>query len=328
VSGKRGLDKSGLDSMFEPLKKVVREKQSGETVVEVAVKNLLPNPFQPRHTFDEKALGDLTESIRQSGVLQPLIVRKKGRAYEIVAGERRWRAAKAAGLNKVPVVIRNYDDPMMMEVALIENMQRSDLDPLEEARGIKAMMDALGLTQDAAARRLGMSRTSLANLLRLLNLPAKAAELVSARRLTMGQVRPLLGLNKAEQIEKLASRAAEEGWSARMMEEYVAGEKSGLKQKELLEQLNQKREENKEGKKAKEKAKKAIRQSQNVYVKAFQEELTEFLGTKVRIQPDKKENGGRIVIEYYSDEDLDRVLELLKDNSNEKKNRSSRSFTV
>ena len=119
--------------MFEPVKKVVKERQAGENVGELAVKNLVPNPCQPRHTFDEKALEELTQSVQESGIIQPLIVRKKGRSYEIVAGERRWRAAKAAGLVKVPVVIRDYDDATMMEVALVENMQRSDLNFFEEA---------------------------------------------------------------------------------------------------------------------------------------------------------------------------------------------------
>jgi ParB family chromosome partitioning protein len=328
VPSKRGLGRSGLDSMFEPVKRVVKEKQNGENVGEAAIKDLSPNPYQPRHTFDEEALRELTDSIRQSGVIQPLIVRRKGKGYEIVAGERRWRAARAAGLSKVPVVVREYDDPTMMEVALIENMQRSDLDPLEEASGIKAMMDALKLTQETAAKRLGMSRTALANLLRLLNLPGKAANLVAEKKLTMGQVRPLLGLDNPEQIDRLAQRAAEEGWSARMVEEFVAGEKSGMKERELLDQLDKNREDARNNRKARAKAKKAIKQSQNVYVKAFQEELTQYLGTKVRIQPDKKENGGRIVIEYYSDDDLDRVLELLKREKGSKRDGRSNPFTV
>ena len=229
MAGKKGgLGMTGLDKMFggrrtkaPAPKPVVEEKKAGETVGEVALKNLKPNPYQPRKTFDPDKLRELEESIRQSGVIQPLIVRKKGRQYEIVAGERRWRAAKAAGLTKVPVVVREYDDSAMMEVALVENMQRSDLDPIEEARGIKNMMDALKVTQEEAAKRLGMSRAALANSLRLLKLPEGAAQLVTDKKLTAGQVRPLLSLTDPQQIDKLALRAAEEGWSARMVEEYV-----------------------------------------------------------------------------------------------------------
>lgn len=234
MPSKRGLGKNGLDVMFEPVKKVVKERQAGENVGELAVKNLIPNPYQPRHTFDEKALEELTQSVQESGIIQPLIVRKKGRTYEIVAGERRWRAAKAAGLVKVPVVIRDYDDATMMEVALVENMQRSDLDPIEEARGIKNMMDALKVTQEEAAKRLGMSRAALANSLRLLKLPEGAAQLVTDKKLTAGQVRPLLSLTDPQQIDKLALRAAEEGWSARMVEEYVTSEKEGLSERNKL----------------------------------------------------------------------------------------------
>ena len=311
MPSKRGLGKNGLDVMFEPVKKVVKERQAGENVGELAVKNLIPNPYQPRHTFDEKALEELTQSVQESGIIQPLIVRKKGRTYEIVAGERRWRAAKAAGLVKVPVVIRDYDDATMMEVALVENMQRSDLDPIEEARGIKNMMDALKVTQEEAAKRLGMSRAALANSLRLLKLPEGAAQLVTDKKLTAGQVRPLLSLTDPQQIDKLALRAAEEGLSARMVEEYVTSEKEGLSEKEQAEKLEA-QQTAKNGKKAKDKARRSVKESQSIYVKAIQEDLTQYFGTKVKVQPDKKEHGGRIVIEYYNEGDLERVMELLK----------------
>ena len=226
---------TGLDKMFGGRKPkgapaartAVEEKQVGEAVGEVTVKNLKPNPYQPRKTFEPEALRELEESIRQSGVIQPLIVRKKGRQYEIVAGERRWRAAKAAGLTKVPVVVRDYDEDAMMEVALVENMQRSDLDPMEEARGIQQLMETLGLTQEEAARKLGKSRAAVANALRLLKLPAEVAELVSAGKLSPGQVRPLLGLDTPEKINELARKAAEGGWSARIVEEVAKAEKAG-----------------------------------------------------------------------------------------------------
>lgn len=322
MAGKKGgLGMTGLDKMFggrrtkaPAPKPVVEEKKAGETVGEVALKNLKPNPYQPRKTFDPDKLRELEESIRQSGVIQPLIVRKKGRQYEIVAGERRWRAAKAAGLTKVPVVVREYDDSAMMEVALVENMQRSDLDPMEEARGIQNMMESLGLTQEEAAAKLGKSRAAVANALRLLKLPPEAAEMVSAGKLTPGQVRPLLGLDAPEKITELARKAAEGGWSARVVEEVAKAEREGkpwhlyFQTEEDLIPPEKPEKQKKGGKKA------AGRESQpqDTDTHAFQEKLIQYLGTRVKIEPFKKDRGGRILIEYYGPEDLERLYDLLK----------------
>ena len=299
MAGKKGgLGMTGLDKMFggrrtkaPAPKPVVEEKKAGETVGEVALKNLKPNPYQPRKTFDPDKLRELEESIRQSGVIQPLIVRKKGRQYEIVAGERRWRAAKAAGLTKVPVVVREYDDSAMMEVALVENMQRSDLDPMEEARGIQNLMESLGLTQEEAAAKLGKSRAAVANALRLLKLPPEAAEMVSAGKLTPGQVRPLLGLDAPEKITELARKAAEGGWSARVVEEVAKAEREGkpwhlyFQTEEDLIPPEKPEKQKKGGKKA------AGRESQpqDTDTHAFQEKLIQYLGTRVKIEPFKKD---------------------------------------
>lgn len=316
ASKKGGLGATGLDRMFGSRAKAsapaVEEKKEGDTVTELAVKDLVPNPYQPRHTFDPEKMQDLIYSVKESGVIQPLIVRKKGRQYEIVAGERRWRAAKEAGLAKVPVVVRTYDDAAMMEVALVENLQRSDLDPLEEARGIKRMMEALQLTQEEAAKRLGKSRAAVANTLRLLNLPEAAAQLVAEGQLTAGQVRPLLGLEDPEKITELAQQAAAEGWSARAVEEVVNREKQADQKVDYLQQLNDLLGDE-APEKGKNKSKKALKKAQNVYVRGFQDQLTEYLGTRVKIEPAKKENGGRIIIEYYNDDDLERVYDLLKE---------------
>ena len=313
---------TGLDKMFggrkpkagPAVRPAVEEKQAGETVGEVAVKNLKPNPYQPRKTFDPDALRELEESIRQSGVIQPLIVRKKGRQYEIVAGERRWRAAKAAGLTKVPVVVRDYDEDAMMEVALVENMQRSDLDPMEEARGIQQLMETLELTQEEAARKLGKSRAAVANALRLLKLPTEAAELVSAGKLSPGQVRPLLGLDTPEKINELARKAAEGGWSARIVEEVAKAEKAGkpwhlyLKTEEEL--LPPEKTPGKKERKAP--SSQNGTKAQDPDTRAFQEKLIQYLGTRVKIEPSQKDQGGRILIEYYGPEDLERLYELLQ----------------
>ena len=318
MAGKKsGLGMTGLDKMFggrrpKAVAPLVEDKKAGETVGEAAVKSLKPNPYQPRKTFDPEALRELEESIRQSGVIQPLIVRKKGRQYEIVAGERRWRAAKAAGLTKVPVVVRDYDEDAMMEVALVENMQRSDLDPMEEARGIQQLMETLGLTQEEAARKLGKSRAAIANALRLLKLPAEAAELVSAGRLSPGQVRPLLGLDTPEKITDLARRAAEGGWSARIVEEVAKAEKAGKPwhiyfqtEEQLIPPAK-----TEPGKKAS--ASPTQERPQDPDTRAFQEKLIQYLGTRVKIEPSRNERGGRILIEYYGPEDLERLYELLQ----------------
>lgn len=340
MAGKKsGLGTNGLDKMFGVRKQknpapVVEEKKAGEQVGEVPVKNLKPNPYQPRKTFDPDQLKELEESIRQSGVIQPLIVRKKGRQYEIVAGERRWRAAKAAGLDQVPVVVRDYDDAAMMEVALVENMQRSDLDPMEEARGIQHLMASLQLTQEEAARKLGKSRAAVANALRLLKLPSEAAELVSAGRLTTGQVRPLLGLEKPEKILDLARRAAAGGWSARIMEEVVKAEREG-KPWHIYLQTEENLISPAKGNQAAPKTKKKLGQilsapsdDMDVDTKAFQEKLIQYLGTRVRIEPSRKEQGGRILIEYYGPEDLERLYELLKGPERTGSRKKNTSFTV
>lgn len=336
MAGKKsGLGTNGLDRMFSVRKQknpapVVEEKKAGEQVGEVPVKNLKPNPYQPRKTFDPDQLKELEESIRQSGVIQPLIVRKKGRQYEIVAGERRWRAAKAAGLDQVPVVVRDYDDAAMMEVALVENMQRSDLDPMEEARGIQHLMASLQLTQEEAARKLGKSRAAVANALRLLKLPSGAAELVSAGRLTTGQVRPLLGLEKPEQILELAQKAAEGGWSARVVEEVAKAEKEG-KPWHLYFQTEENLispEQPEKTKKGKKKGSRSEETAQDTDTRAFQEKLIQYLGTRVKIEPSRKEKGGRILIEYYGPEDLERLYELLKGPEKIGSRKKAEFFTV
>lgn len=331
MAGKKGgLGLTGLDKMFGTRSKkapapVIEERKAEENVGEVAVKNLRPNPYQPRTVFDPDKLKELVESVKHSGVIQPLIVRKKGRQYEIVAGERRWRAAKEAGLSKVPVVVRNYDDATMMEVALVENMQRSDLDPLEEAKGIQNMMDALGLTQEEAARKLGKSRVAVTNALRLLKLPPAVQELVTAGKLTAGQARPLLGLPQAAQMVKVATQAVEGGWSARILEEVVKAVKEGKPYHIYMETEKNLIEPEKPSRKGKKK--KAEAAATDVDVKAFQEQLIQYLGTRVKIQPDGKK-GGRILIEYYGDEDLERLYELLKGPEPVSKRKAAGRFTV
>lgn len=214
---KGGLGKTGLDSVFSKKDMIITPKKE-EAINQLAVKDLTPNPFQPRKTFDKDQMEELIDSIKTSGIVQPLIVRKKADGYEIVAGERRWRAAQKAGLTTVPAIVRKYKDTDMAEIGLIENLQRSDLNPMEEANGYKTMMDELGMTQAEVAKRLGKSRTAITNALRLLKLPDKIKGYLATKELTVGQVRPLLAFSDPEDMEKMGTLAVESGLTARIIE--------------------------------------------------------------------------------------------------------------
>ncbi len=300
---KKGLGK-GLGAIFTDNETVspVEEVQPHEKEVEIPVGDITPNPLQPRKTFDAEKLAELTDSIKEHGVIQPLIVRKTGNKYEIVAGERRWRAAKNAKLKTVPVIVREYDNAKMAEIALVENIQRHDLNAIEEAEGIKRLMSEFGLNQEQAAKKIGRSRSAVTNILRLLNLPAGVRQAVSRETLTMGQVRPLLSLEDEKQQEMLGEIIAEHGLSARAVEELVKKIKNG---EEISFDDNEK--DIKKTKTARKNSKKEI----SVYCRDFQNRLIELLGTKVRVLP-KNEKQGKIEIEYYSDEDLERIYELLE----------------
>ena len=218
MNKKGGLGK-GLGAIFnDNTVAPVEEVQPHEKEIEIAVSDIVPNPQQPRKTFDAEKLEELAESIKEHGVIQPLIVRKNGRKYELVAGERRWRAAQSVKLKTVPVIVRDYDNAKMAEIALVENIQRHDLNSIEEAEGIKRLMSEFNFTQEQAAKKIGRSRTAVTNILRLLNLPQSVREAVSRETLTMGQVRPLLALEKTEEQEQLAQLIREPGLSARGVE--------------------------------------------------------------------------------------------------------------
>ncbi len=302
MNKKGGLGK-GLGAIFTDNATIapVEEAQPNEKEIEIAVSDITPNPQQPRKTFDTEKLEELTESIKEHGVIQPLIVRKNGRKYEIVAGERRWRAAKNAKLKTVPVIVREYDNAKMAEIALVENIQRHDLNPIEEAEGIKRLMSEFGFNQEQAAKKIGRSRTAVTNILRLLNLPQDIRDAVSRETLTMGQVRPLLSLDNEEEQEQLALIIIEQGLSARAVEELVKKIKNG-------EHIQFDDEKNAEVEK---KGRKRKNKEISVYCRDFQNRLIELLGTKVKIVP-KNEKQGKIEIEYYSDEDLERIYELLE----------------
>ena len=318
-----GLGKTGLDSVFGGKKELVQAFAKGETTGELAIKDLIPNPYQPRKTFEPTKLKELINSIKESGVIQPLIVRKSGEKYEIVAGERRWRAAKEAGLDVVPAVVRKYDDATMMEVALIENMQRSDLNPMEEAEGLRNMMDKLGITQAEVAKKMGMSKTAVSNSLRLLNLPESIRKFVEKGEITMGQVRPLLGLGDEKHMEELAMQIVTNDWSARTVEDVVNEYKEGNTVKVVREKITSLGLDGKKKKTSVVKNKKALKREQDIYVEDFQNDFTEYLGTRVKVMKSSGD-GGKIVIEYYSHDDLERIYELLQKGKASKKDMLTR----
>lgn len=278
TTNKRGLGR-GLGAFFQA--------EEGEKPTEIALSDIVPNRFQPRRVFDPEALNELAQSIKQHGVIQPVLVRKTATGYELVAGERRWRAAQQAGLKAIPAVVRDYDDGQMTELALIENIQRENLNPIEEAAAFRRLMDEFSLTQEEVARRIGRSRSLIANTVRLLNLPAAVQDHVSRGTLTMGQARPLLGLEDAELQLEAAETIIAEDLSARDAEELVRRLLSTPRTKPARKQP-EKRE---------------------FFLAEAEERLKMALGTQVRIKPGKLKS--KIEIEFYSAEDLERLIETL-----------------
>ena len=283
----KGLGK-GLGALLgdtSPLSSAPAAEGSGVTMLPIAKVEAYRK--QPRKQFDEASLQDLADSIRRHGILQPLTVRKLSSGYyQIIAGERRWRAARMAGLSEVPVLIIEADDRKAMELAMIENLQREDLNPIEEAEGYKALMEDYGLTQEEAAERVGKSRSNVANVLRLLNLSAPVRALLAKGVLSAGHARALLPLKAAAQ-EKAAKAVAEGGLSVRQTEALV---------KALQKERNEKP--------------KAVGPDLSLYLGDLEKDLSGRLGRKVKIAHKGKK--GRIELEYYDDQDLEALLTLLQ----------------
>ena len=319
MSKKGGLGK-GLGAIFgENTNPAVEKAQEPASAAqELLIKNITANPYQPRCNFDEEKLQELAASIKEFGVVQPVVVRKKGRNYELVAGERRLRAAGLAGLTKVPAIVKDYDDAKMMEIALIENIQRHDLNPIEEAQGLRRLMQEFKLTQEQTAEKVGRSRSAVTNILRLLNLPEQVQKQIINGVLTMGQAKQLLGLPKPEQMCEVAEAIIANGWSSRMTEEVVRKLKEGKKLKIVRELI----EEEAKNKDNKEKKPKREPTENDIFCHDFEQRLVEFLGTKVKVVPKLDEQGrqgGTIHIEYYSAEDLERIYEVLQQGRHEEK---------
>jgi len=277
---KRGLGR-GLDALIEKA-----EPKPDEPVRTLPIDRLHPNRFQPRTRFDDAAIEDLAASIRIQGVIQPLVVTAEGDGYAIIAGERRWRAARKAGLDMVPVVVRAVaDDRELLELALVENLQRSDLNPIEEAEAYAALQEKFGLSQEAVATRVGKARTTVTNALRLLRLPDEILDLLREGRLTAGQARPLLALEDTDEQIQLADRAVREGLSARDLERLAAAS----------------REESPKPKKPDPPA--------DVNTAAAEERLTRRLQTRVEIKRQGKK--GHLRIHFHSEEELMRLFDVL-----------------
>lgn len=277
----KGLGK-GLNALIADM-----EVKKEETVQDITLSNLRPNPYQPRKTFQPAAIEELKQSIIEHGILQPLIVRKSSiKGYEIVAGERRFRAAKEANLKTVPAVVREFDDRQMMELALLENLQREDLNPVEEGAAYQTLLRKLDITQEELAKRMGKSRPHIANHIRLLSLPDEIQNYISQGKLTMGHGRALLGLKAKKNIQPLAEKSIKEQLNVRQLEELIQ----------------------KQNKNVSRETKKAV-SNKDVFIKERESHLMERFGTTVTIKQTKKK--GKIEIEFFSNDDLERILEML-----------------
>ncbi|RPF51126.1 ParB/RepB/Spo0J family partition protein [Aquisalibacillus elongatus] len=272
----RGLGR-GLEELFG-----VEE----EGVQEVPIDQIRPNPYQPRKNFEADAIEELKDSILQNGVLQPIIVRQTIKGFEIVVGERRYRASKEGGLKTIPAVVRELSDEQMMELALLENLQREDLTPMEEAEAYERLIHELNIKQDDLAKRLGKSRPHIANMMRLLSLPEKVRAMINSKELTMGHGRALLSLKEEEEIVLVADKIRKEHLNVRQVEN-------------LITQLNEKKQKKKQKKTTK----------KDVFISSKEAELRDLFGTSVNIQQGKKK--GKIEIEYFDQDDFNRILELL-----------------
>lgn len=263
---------------------------AGESPVRVPLTAIRPNPWQPRQEFAAETLAELAESIRAQGILQPLVVRRRGDGYELIAGERRWRAAQMAGLTEVPVLVREVDDRTALELALVENLQRENLNPIEEAQGYAQLLEQFGFTQEEAARRVGKSRAAVANALRLLKLPAEVQAHLRAGRLSSGHAKVILGLEEEALQRRAAERVVREGLNVRQTELLVARLRAQAQTEP------QKRQS-------------PARRGVDPQVVRLEDRLRERLGTRVHLQ--YREGRGRLEITFFSDEELERILQIL-----------------
>lgn len=285
MSAKKGGLGKGLDAIF------IENDTENKTSVMLKISEIEPNREQPRNDFDEKALAELADSISQHGVLQPLLVRPvSADCYQIVAGERRWRASRMAGLSEVPAIIKELSDSEVMEIALIENLQRENLSPVEEALGYKSLIETYNLTQDEVAKTVGKSRSAITNAIRLLSLPQSVIELLSEGVLTAGHARALLTLKTCEDIEKVANKVVENFLSVREVEKLC---------KDILENGDS------------EKKKVKIVRKRNPFFDEVEISLKEILGRRVKVKDKPRKNKGVLEIEFYDSDDLANIAKCL-----------------
>lgn len=281
---KTGLGK-GLDALFssnviEEVKNEEEERKEGEIVTNLKIIDVEPNKNQARKKFDTESLEELAESIKRYGVIQPIVVTKKEKYYEIIAGERRWRASKLAGLTEIPAIIRENDERKNQEISLIENIQREDLNPYEKAVGVKTLMDKYNMTQEEIGKKIGKSRSTIANTIRILNLEPRVLEMAKEGKISEGHCKALLAITDPEKQYLAAVQMLERGTSVRQME-----------------------------KKAKIKETKEEQQRNHILYKNIEDSFQGFFGTKVRLDPGKRR--GKIIIEYTCNDDLERILGLI-----------------
>jgi ParB family chromosome partitioning protein len=276
----------GLSALIPSGPEAIPDVQSGSAPREIAVERITPSPFQPRRTFDEAKIDELAGSIRNQGIIQPLVVRPKGDDFELIAGERRWRAAIKAGLARVPVVIRDASDHEALQLALVENLQREDLNPIEEATGYRRLQEEFHWSQEVMAEKVGKSRPAIANALRLLTLPSEVQTEVVSGNLPAGQARALLGLHTEPLIVSACREVIAKGLSTRETEKMVRHLLIGRKRRQRVPLIDPD-------------------------LKSIVEQLQRSLGTRVRLLPTARSTKGKIEIEYYTNADLERIIQTI-----------------
>ena len=269
----------------DPQEKIKKTEMAGGGIDYIDINDIKPNSNQPRKTFDEDKLNELAASIEEHGLIQPLVLRKAEKGYEIVAGERRWRAARKIGIREIPCIVRELTDEENMLLAIIENMQREDLNPIEEAEGIRQMIETYGLTQEEVSKSVGKSRPYIANSLRLLRLPETVRKYVEDGSLSTGHAKAIAAVSDEKKQIELAEAAIRDGLSVRQLEKLAQQDKSGVKTRSRVKQ-------------------------KTADVKRVEEDLKNALGTKVTLN--QKGKKGKIEIEFYSKDELERLIELLK----------------
>ena len=275
----------GIEALIPDFDEGLSKGEDLNGSLNLLIDEVFPNRLQPRKNFDDEKFNELERSIREHGVLQPIIVQKSVNGYELIVGERRWRASKKAGLKKVPAVIREVTDLESLELALIENLNRQDLNPIEEADGYERLAKDFGLTQENIAKRMGKSRESVANIMRLLKLPRQVQQDMISGRLTMGHGRALLGLKSEQEILFLRKKIVDQSLNVRETEIQVNLLKHKSKEPKRSEKANK-----------------------DIFIRNLQIKLERKLGTKVEIATNQK--GGKVVIKYYSNDDLERIIKM------------------